>query len=38
LGPDNPDAVSSTCAEIDVETGATVTDAAITLDATMPSF
>jgi len=36
--PDNPDAVSSTCAEIDLDPGATVTDVEVTLDLTMPSF
>jgi hypothetical protein len=36
--PDSPDAVSSTCAEIDLAVGATVSDVEITLDLTMPSF
>ena len=36
--PDNPDAVSTTCAEIDLAAAATVTDVEITLDMTMPAF
>jgi len=36
--PDNPDAVSTTCAEVDLDPGATVADVAVTLDMTMPSF
>jgi hypothetical protein len=36
--PDNPDAVATSCAEIDLVAGATLTDVEITLDMTMPSF
>lgn len=36
--PDNPDAVGTSCAEIDLDPGATLTDVEITLDMTMPSF
>lgn len=36
--PDNPDAVATSCAEIDLPAGGTLTDVEITLDMTMPSF
>jgi hypothetical protein len=36
--PDNPDAVATSCAEIDLAAGETVTDVEVTLDLTMPVF
>lgn len=36
--PDNPDAIASSCAEVDLASGATLTDLELTLDVTIPAF